>query len=83
VIGWLSSLSPEGGKPNLAAFRKALAETGYVEGQKVQIEYRWADGNYDRRPLSSRVRLSPFLRSFASQQLGALHPMLVGALKSS
>jgi putative tryptophan/tyrosine transport system substrate-binding protein len=44
VIGWLSSLSPEGGKSNLAAFRKALADTEYVEGHNVQIEYRWADG---------------------------------------
>jgi putative ABC transport system substrate-binding protein len=50
VIGWLSSLSPEGGKLNLAAFRKALADTGYVEGQNVQFEYRWANGNYDRLP---------------------------------
>src|SRR5215469_7394735 len=50
VIGWLSSLSPEGGKANLAAFRNALADTGYVEGHNVQIEYRWADGNYDRLP---------------------------------
>jgi putative ABC transport system substrate-binding protein len=50
VIGWLSSLSPEGGKPNLAAFRKAFADTGYVEGHNIQIEYRWAEGNYDRLP---------------------------------
>src|SRR5215469_14288306 len=50
VIGLLSSLSPEGGKPNLAAFRKALADAGYVEGQNVQIEYHWANGNYDQLP---------------------------------
>jgi putative ABC transport system substrate-binding protein len=50
VIGWLSSLTPEGGEPNLAAFRKGLADTGYVEGQNVQIEYRWANGNYDQLP---------------------------------
>ena len=50
VIGWLSSLSAEGGKPTLGAFRKALADAGYVEGHNVQIEYRWADGNYDRLP---------------------------------
>jgi putative ABC transport system substrate-binding protein len=50
VIGSLSSLSPETHKPVLAAFRKALADTGYVEGHNVQIEYRWADGNYDRLP---------------------------------
>src|SRR6516164_2437944 len=50
VIGWLSSMSAEVSKPHLAAFRKALADTGYVDGQNVQIEYRWADGNYDRLP---------------------------------
>ena len=50
VIGLLSSLSLEGGKPNLGAFRKALADTGYVEGHNVQFEYRWANGNYDRLP---------------------------------
>jgi putative ABC transport system substrate-binding protein len=50
VIGWLSSMSAEVSKPQLAAFRKALADTGYVEGQNVQIEYRWANGNYDRLP---------------------------------
>jgi len=50
VIGLLSSLTPEGGKPNLAAFRKALADAGYVEGQNVQIEYRWTNGNYDQLP---------------------------------
>jgi putative ABC transport system substrate-binding protein len=50
AIGWLSSLSAEVSKPNLAAFRKALADTGYVEGHNVQIEYFWADGKYDRLP---------------------------------
>jgi putative ABC transport system substrate-binding protein len=50
VIGLFSSLSPEGGKPNLPAFRKALADAGYVEGQNVQIEYRWTSGNYDQLP---------------------------------
>jgi putative tryptophan/tyrosine transport system substrate-binding protein len=50
VIGWLSSMSAEVSTPHLTAFRKALAVTGYVEGQNVQIEYRWANGNYDRLP---------------------------------
>ena len=50
LIGWLSSLTAEAAKPNLPAFRKALADAGYVEGQNVQIEYRWTNGNYDQLP---------------------------------
>ena len=50
VIGWLSSVSAEVSKPQLAAFRKALADAGYVEGHNLRIEYRWADGKYDRLP---------------------------------
>ena len=53
VIGFLSSLSPEP-KPDLAApaaaFRQGLSEVGYVEGQNLAIEYRWAEGHYDRLP---------------------------------
>jgi ABC transporter substrate binding protein/carboxypeptidase Taq (M32) metallopeptidase len=51
VIGWLFGVSAEAGKPTLAAFRKALADAGYVEGRNVQLEYRWADGKYDRLPV--------------------------------
>jgi ABC-type uncharacterized transport system substrate-binding protein len=50
MIGWLFGVSAEAGKPTLAAFRKALADSGYVEGRDVQVEYRWADGKYDRLP---------------------------------
>jgi putative ABC transport system substrate-binding protein len=50
VVGWLSSVSAERAKPFLAAFRQGLGETGYVEGQDVTTEYRWADGHYDRLP---------------------------------
>ena len=50
VIGWLSSASPGQIDAYLAAFRQGLAETGYVEGQNVSIEYRWAENHYDRLP---------------------------------
>jgi len=50
VIGWLSSASPGPFAPFVAAFHEGLSETGYVEGQNVAIEYRWAEGRYDRLP---------------------------------
>jgi putative tryptophan/tyrosine transport system substrate-binding protein len=50
VIGVLGSSSPGLSAANLAAFHQGLSETGYVEGQNVAIEYRWAEGHYDRLP---------------------------------
>ena len=50
VIGFLNSTSPEGYAPYVAAFRQGLKETGYIEGQNAMIEYRWAEGHYDRLP---------------------------------
>jgi putative ABC transport system substrate-binding protein len=50
VIGMLNGASIDGYSPYLAAFRRSLKEAGYVEGQNVAIEYRWADGQYERLP---------------------------------
>jgi putative ABC transport system substrate-binding protein len=51
VIGFLSSRSLTESADHLDAFRRGLAELGYVEGQNVAVEYRWADGHYDRLPM--------------------------------
>src|ERR1700751_4737878 len=48
VIGFLNSASPEAFAPFVAAFHSGLNEVGYVEGRNVAIEYRWAEGQFDR-----------------------------------
>jgi putative ABC transport system substrate-binding protein len=50
MIGFLGSASPKPYAPMVAAFRQGLKEKGYVEGQTVAIEYRWANAQYDRVP---------------------------------
>jgi putative tryptophan/tyrosine transport system substrate-binding protein len=58
VIGFLSSASPDEYAIRLRAFRQGLKEAGYVEGQNVAIEYRWAEDQYNRLPALSCERLS-------------------------
>jgi putative ABC transport system substrate-binding protein len=50
AIGYMSARGPEDSTHLLAAFRRGLAEGGYVEGQNVAVEYRWARGQYDLLP---------------------------------
>jgi putative ABC transport system substrate-binding protein len=50
VIGLVGGSTAEGWAPFVTAFRQGLSEAGYGEGRNVAIEYRWADGNYDRLP---------------------------------
>ena len=50
VIGFLHSASPDGNADRVRAFREGLKESGFVEGENVAIEYRWADNQIDRLP---------------------------------
>jgi putative ABC transport system substrate-binding protein len=50
VIGFIDTRSVETTREQVAAFKRGLAETGYVEGRNVAIEYRWADNQTDRLP---------------------------------
>ncbi len=50
VVGYLSGMSPDDSIKVFAEFRRGLAETGYVEGRNLAIEYRWLEGRYDQIP---------------------------------
>jgi putative ABC transport system substrate-binding protein len=50
LIGFMSSRSSKDSEPHSAAFLRGLSEAGYVPGQNVRMEYRWADGRYERLP---------------------------------
>jgi putative ABC transport system substrate-binding protein len=50
VVGFVGSTSPGSLRDAVAAFHRGLTEIGYAEGRNVAIEYRWAEGQYDRLP---------------------------------
>jgi putative tryptophan/tyrosine transport system substrate-binding protein len=50
VVGFMSGRSPEDSTRVASAFRQGLADAGFIEGQTVKIEYRWANGDYDKLP---------------------------------
>jgi putative tryptophan/tyrosine transport system substrate-binding protein len=54
VIGFLSSVSAKAYKPFVAAYRNGLSEAGFIEGRNLGLEFRWAEGQYDRLPLLAR-----------------------------
>jgi putative ABC transport system substrate-binding protein len=50
VVGFINSASPKPYAPNVEGFLQGLKDAGYIEGRNVSIEYRWAEGQYDRLP---------------------------------
>jgi putative tryptophan/tyrosine transport system substrate-binding protein len=50
IVGFLNSQSPGPFSHMVGGFRESLAEAGFIEGQNIAIEYRWAEGQYDRLP---------------------------------
>ena len=66
VIGFLSSFSPAQWSPFVAAFRQSLNEAGYVEGKNVAIEFRWAEGQFDRLPVLAADLVSRHVVTFAT-----------------
>src|ERR1051326_8877451 len=50
MIGFVSGRSPKDSVANVDAFRRGLAEADFAEGRNVAVQYRWAEGDYDRQP---------------------------------
>ena len=77
VIGYLSGYLPDSevAQNALAAFRQGLAEAGFIEGRNVAIEYRWAEGHYDRLPAMAadlvRLKVSVIAISGSSSVVAA------------
>jgi putative ABC transport system substrate-binding protein len=67
VIGFLSSLSPNELADVMPAFQKGLAESSFVERRNITIEYRWAEGHYERLPAlaADLVRRQVTVRRFS------------------
>jgi putative tryptophan/tyrosine transport system substrate-binding protein len=73
VVGFLHQASPENYGSFVTAFRKGLAEFGYIESQSIAIEYRWAEGRYDRLPgLAAELVRKPVVAICAAYYPAAL-----------
>jgi ABC-type uncharacterized transport system substrate-binding protein len=75
VIGYLSTLSEAQGAHLLAAFRRGLGEIGFFEGRNVAIEFRWAEGRFDRLPAMA----AEFVRRPVNLVLGQAPPAALAA----
>jgi hypothetical protein len=82
VIGLLSGSSPEASRRPMAAFQRALADSGFIEGHSVTIDYRWAGGRFDLlpamaadgHPLWCTESCDPILHCAQHRSRGGLHP---------
>jgi putative ABC transport system substrate-binding protein len=72
VIGFLNSASPDGYARFVEAFRQGLKEAGFADGQNVTIEYRWAEGQYDRVPIIALELVSPGVAVIVANTPGVL-----------
>jgi len=76
-IGFLSGTSPSAAAPWLDGFRQGLREHGYVEGQNIVIEYRWAEGRQERQPALAaelaRFKVDVLVAANSSAALAAKH----------
>jgi len=72
VIGFLDIRSAAENTRTVAEFRQGLAEAGYIEGRNVAIEYRWAEGRYDRLPALPEGSMPPWPRRSAARLASAL-----------
>src|ERR1700736_4098890 len=59
IIGFLSSRSPGESEAVVSAFRQGLGESGYVVGQNVLVDYRWAEGRYERLATLAAELIAP------------------------
>ena len=67
VIGFLATESEAAAVPQLTGFRRGLSETGFVEGRNIAIEFRWAQGQYDRLPAMAAELVSRPVALIAAQ----------------
>ena len=81
VVGFLNTRAPSEDAQLLAAFRQGLAETGYVEGQNVTIEYRWAEFQYERLALMAADLVRRPVTAIAA--LGGTPPALAAKAATS
>jgi putative tryptophan/tyrosine transport system substrate-binding protein len=71
LIGFLNSGSLGDNAPLVAAFRQGLTDTGHIEGQNVRVEYRWAEGQYDRLPALAADLIGRQVAVITAQSLAA------------